>query len=433
MTLNTFPTQFTPARSTQARSTQARSAQRRIAALTALGVAASSFLPWFLVSPAQAQSRFTDVPGGYWAERFIVDLASRDVIAGFPDGSFRPNAPVTRAQYAAMVRKAFNKAQLRSPIAFVDVPGSYWATPAINQAYSMGFMSGYPGNVFRPEQNIPRTQVLVSLANGLNYAAQNTASVNVYSDASLIPSYAISSVAAATERRLVVNYPNVQVLNPNQNATRADVAAFIYQALASQGQVAQVNSPYVVGQGIPPTPTTPTKPTALPLVSGTVIPTTYPDTEKILLLPDETLPLTLTVQQPLTSAGYTLVPAGSQVVGELRPSNGGSQFVAQELVLLSGQRFPLNAASGVVTRKETIRKEINGGRAAIGGAIGAGAAAAIATITGDRIDAWEVLAGSAAGTVAGIFLGKEKVEVIAVDPVTDLALTLNGNLQLPVP
>lgn len=419
---------------TRPRKPSAHAPQRRLAAFTALSLTASSFLPWFLTSPAQAQGRFTDVPTGYWAERFIVDLASRDVIAGFPDGSFRPNAPVTRAQYAAMVRKAFNKVKIRNPVAFVDVPGAYWATPAIDEAYGMGFLSGYPGNVFRPEQNIPRTQVLVSLSSGLNYAPQNTASVNVYSDASLIPTYAVPGVAAATERRLVVNYPNVQILNPNQNATRADVAAFIYQALASQGQVAQVASPYVVGQGAPQVPTTPTKPAVLPLVAGTMVSATYPDTEKILLLPDETLPLTLTVRQPLTSAGYTLVPVGSQVVGELRPSNGGgSQFVARELVLPSGQRFPLNAASGVITRTETIRKDINGGRAAIGGAIGAGAAAAIATITGDRIDAWEVLAGSAAGTIAGIFLGKDKVEVIAVDPTTDLNLTLNGDVQLPVP
>jgi len=384
------------------------------------------------LQPSLAQGQFADVPSGYWAERFIVDLANRDVIAGFPDGSFRPNAAVTRAQYAAMVRKAFNKVKIRNTISFVDVSSNYWATPAINEAYTMGFLSGYPGNVFRPDQNIPRAQVLVSLANGLNYAPQNTASIQVYSDASLIPSYAVSSIAAATEQRLVVNYPNVQFLSPNQNATRADVAAFIYQALSSQGQVAQVASPYIVGQGIPQNPSNNPVATTLTIAPGTVVMSRYPGAEEIRLLPDETLPLTLQVSDAVITNGQVSIPAGSQVEGELRPAGDGSQFFAQTLVLPNGQRFPLNATSRVITTKETIRK-INGGRAAAAGALGAGAAAAIATITGNSIEAWEVLAGSAGGALAGIFLGRDRIDVIVVNSAADLNLTFNNPLTVPMP
>jgi len=404
--------------------------QSGTALMLALGLTAGAVAPIVAPTPAFAQSQFVDVSSDYWAERFISDLAARDVIAGFPDGSFRPNEPVTRAQYAAMVRKAFNKANIRNPVSFVDVASSYWATPAINEAYTTGFLTGYPGNVFRPNQNIPRAQVLVSLANGLNYSASNPSNVQFYNDAVAIPDYAVSSIAAATENEIVVNYPNVRFLNPNQVATRADVAAFIYQALSSEGQAAAVNSPYIVSLDPAPAPA----PTQLAVPAGTTIPTAYDEAEKIVLLPEETVPLTLTVQQTLTSSGGQVVmPAGSRITGELRPVGDGSQFIGQELILANGQRFPISASSQVLTETETIRKGVDAGRTVASAAVGSGAAAAIAGVTGDRrIDALEVLAGTAAGTLAGVFLGRQKVEVIAINPDTDLNLTLDSNLVLPV-
>ncbi|MCS6815641.1 MAG: S-layer homology domain-containing protein, partial [Cyanobacteria bacterium] len=71
------------------------------AVIMALSVGAAGLAPIVLTRPAQAQVSFYDVPSGYWADGFIRELASRDIIKGFPDGSFRPNDPVTRAQFAA--------------------------------------------------------------------------------------------------------------------------------------------------------------------------------------------------------------------------------------------------------------------------------------------------------------------------------------------
>jgi hypothetical protein len=238
---------------------QNKSLKMGTALATALGLTVSTVAPLLGTllgaAPALAQSRFSDVPTSHWAEGFISDLANRGVIAGFPDGRFQPNAPVTRAQYAAMVRNAFNKTPIRSEVEFGDVAANFWAAPAIDEAYTMGFLTGYPGNVFNPNQNIPRAQVLVSLANGLDHGPSNPNLVNIYQDAAAIPSYAVNSIAAATEESPVVNYPNVQYLNPNITATRADVAAFIYQALHSEGQVATITSPYIVSVNPIPTPT----------------------------------------------------------------------------------------------------------------------------------------------------------------------------------
>jgi hypothetical protein len=200
---------------------------------------------------AQATT-FSDTEGN-WAQSFIQALAARNIIQGFPDGTFRPDEPVTRAQFAAMIRKAFQKNPVREAIAFADVPDYYWASEAIQEAYRTGFLAGYPNNTFMPNQKIPRVQALVSLASGLNLSAKAEPAGVLdasFQDAAQIPEFARTAVAAATENRLVVNYPNVALLNPDRVATRADVAAFIYQALASTGQVPRVSATDVAAQYI---------------------------------------------------------------------------------------------------------------------------------------------------------------------------------------
>ncbi|BBC22258.1 DUF1565 domain-containing protein [Pseudanabaena sp. ABRG5-3] len=196
------------------------------------------------------QVAFKDVPANYWGQTFIQELASRNIIKGFPDGSFRPNDPVTRAQFAAILSQAMNKPATRSNVAFADVASNFWAAAAIQKAYATGFMSGYSITTFRPNENISRVQILVSLANGLGYSPTKStdSTLQVYSDANTIPAYARNSVAAATENRMVVNYPNLKILNPNQTATRAEVAAFIYQSLVRSGQIQAISSPYIVSQ-----------------------------------------------------------------------------------------------------------------------------------------------------------------------------------------
>ena len=70
--------------------------------------------------------------------------------------------------------------------------------------------------------------------------------MSIYDDASSISDYAIAPMAAATVNKLVMNYHNTARLNPTGNATRAQVAAAIYQALVRDGKAPAINSPYIV-------------------------------------------------------------------------------------------------------------------------------------------------------------------------------------------
>jgi hypothetical protein len=401
----------------------------KCAAFMALGMSAVTVAPIVAPAPSQAQtSGFYDVSSNYWAAPFIQELAQRGVIAGFPDGSFRPDAPVTRSQYAAMVRKAFNKAQERQPINFVDVSSNYWAYSAIQEAYTTGFLSGYPGGIFRPTQNIPREQVLVSLSNGLDYVASSNvqSTLGYYNDGYNISSYARSPIAAATEKQLVVNYPNVKFLNPKGTATRADVAAYIYQALVSSNQANAINSPYIVAIDTTPDIANITIP------EGTVLPVKYDKAKKILVTKDETAPLTLTISQNVvTDTGSLVIPAGSRVIGQLQPAEGGSQFVAQRLIVVNGKEYDINATSGVITKTETVKKGTSTQGIIKNTALGAGAAAAVAAVTGDRAVATEeVLGGAAIGAITGIFFNKKSVDLIVIDPDTDLEMTIGRSFEV---
>lgn len=193
------------------------------------------------------EAAFPDVPPDYWAYPFITSLSERGIVEGSLDGTFQPDQPLTRAEYAALLQKINNPERLNS-IAFQDISSDYWAAAAIDNAIKTGFMRGYPGNVFQPTQPIPRFQVLISLVNG--YGLSNPTNpeplVQPYSDRAQIPDYAVPAVAAATQSGLVVNYPNLNQLEPNRPITRAEVAAIVYQALVATDQAEPLESEYVV-------------------------------------------------------------------------------------------------------------------------------------------------------------------------------------------
>jgi uncharacterized surface protein with fasciclin (FAS1) repeats len=213
-------------------------------------------------APATTAPSFADVPADYWALPFIQALAARNVIVGYPDGTYKPDQPVTRAELAAMFQKAFTLNPVRQLPAegFRDVPANYWAAPAIRAAYEAGFLSGYPNNLFGPNQTVSKADAITAVASGLNLTPSGSVEqtlANTYVDAGQIPSYAVNQVAAATQANLVVNYPDVKTLNPQGGLTRADAAALLYQALVRLGQVQPLPSNvaaanYIVG-GTPQT------------------------------------------------------------------------------------------------------------------------------------------------------------------------------------
>jgi len=171
------------------------------------------------------------------------------------------------------------------------------------------------------------------------------------------------------------------------------------------------SNPYVVGQLFP-------RSREVRVSAGTLIPVRFNEAEKIVVTPDETAPITLVVAEDIRSAaGTVLIPAGSEIKGNLQPVRGGTQFVAEALTLRNTERQrPIDATSEIITETKTIEKGNDTSNIFKGAAIGAAAAAVLSEIFGD-IDFVEVLAGSGVGAVAGLLLGgRNEAEVVVINP-----------------
>jgi S-layer homology domain len=175
---------------------------------------------------------------GNWAEPFIRVLTDKGIIAGYKDGTFRPDQPVTRAEFAALIRRAFPDApEVSSKKTFRDVPPGYWAADAIAKATTIGFLAGDPGGTFRPADNIKRIESLVSLVNGTKLQANGTpANIDeLFADTPQVPVFGRNALVAAAQRCVAVSvsYPDGRNFNPTGEATRSDVAAFLHQTLVA--------------------------------------------------------------------------------------------------------------------------------------------------------------------------------------------------------
>jgi parallel beta-helix repeat protein len=195
------------------------------------------------------KSNFTDL-GGHWATAFVEALVSKGLISGFPDGTFQPDAPITRAQYAAVIAKTFQLNTTNSNRNFTDVKADFWAASAINRAATSGFISGFPDGTFRPGQNLTKVQAIVSIVNGLKLTGGNPNVLSVYTDRAQIPSYATNALAVATQKLLVVNYPQVDQFEPLRDISRAEITTLLYQALVNSGTCKAIPSPYIVNPDV---------------------------------------------------------------------------------------------------------------------------------------------------------------------------------------
>ncbi|MFM9412789.1 S-layer homology domain-containing protein [Peptococcus simiae] len=103
-------------------------------------------------------SNFTDVNAGDWYANTVGYAVQKGIVSGYPDGSFKPNQAITRAEFSAIAAR-FAGLTDEKDLTFTDLDASHWGYKAIRLAASHGWISGYPDNTFRPAQDITRAEV----------------------------------------------------------------------------------------------------------------------------------------------------------------------------------------------------------------------------------------------------------------------------------
>jgi hypothetical protein len=120
-------------------------------------------LGWMPYNPVYPT--FSDVQPGSTFYTFVEAAYLRGAVQGYPDGTFRPNAPVTRAQAAKMLVTGRGWSLYTPPWpAFTDVPVGHWAYAYIHTAQSHGIAGGYPDGTFRPDTLVTRAQLAKMVA-----------------------------------------------------------------------------------------------------------------------------------------------------------------------------------------------------------------------------------------------------------------------------
>ncbi|MGL5133474.1 MAG: S-layer homology domain-containing protein [Planktothrix sp.] len=216
----------------------------KVCATTPPSAIASSSAP----TPPSAIASSSTATESYWAAPFIVYLINKNGPVKSDQKQFQPDEKITREQFATELQNAFNLEPEQPATEFKDIPQNSATKSDLKSANQSGFLAGYPQDIFKPQQEIPRVQVLVALASGLGLKPATNAqeTVKLFKDADQIPSWAIEAVAAATEAGLVVNYPDKNTLNPNQPATYGEVSSMIYQGLVYQKKAEPISSDYLV-------------------------------------------------------------------------------------------------------------------------------------------------------------------------------------------
>jgi hypothetical protein len=193
-----------------------------------------------------------DVVPDYWAYPFVKQMRDKALVPELAKNQdFDPDGLITRGSMATFVSEAFaQQPQIKSAKKFADVASGDAIAKDIDKAVSSGFMQGYSDDEFKPTENIPRYQVLVTLATGLGLKPSQDADqiLQKFGDRTKMPDWAKEQVAAAIEAGLVVNPPNTDQNSfvPEKPATRGEVAAMIHQALVKTGKLKSLESEYIV-------------------------------------------------------------------------------------------------------------------------------------------------------------------------------------------
>ena len=176
-----------------------------------------------ILNPDNLKSSFSDITG-HWAQSYIQKLSDSGVIAGFPDGTFRPDDAVTRGELAKIVSLAFGYTQAIGNT-FFDVSNDAWYAPYVYGLAEHGILIGDDG-LFRPLDNLTRQDVAVVCARLLSgYSILNSSAEISYPDNAAISDYARSAVQALSEAGIMAG--DEQGFRPADSITRGEFAALI--------------------------------------------------------------------------------------------------------------------------------------------------------------------------------------------------------------
>ena len=210
-----------------------------------------------LTSPEESfieDASFGDI-AGHWAKKGIKAWTVRQLAGGYPDGTFRPDSPITRAEFLTMLNRAFgytNMAdlaggQITDSVTDCDVAETDWYAAEIVKAATVGYLGGYPDGTVKPQNPITRQEAAALLAkilpptnfakdkneDGSNDTVDSLFGIKVkFADQAQIPAWSQAAIAAAVSGGYMNGYPD-GTFQPTKPITRAEAISVLNRAVGT--------------------------------------------------------------------------------------------------------------------------------------------------------------------------------------------------------
>ncbi len=305
----------------------------------------TAFLLAGLVINTASAKNFTDLEKSHWAYSQIQALAKDEVVVGYPDGTFMPDQPVTRAEFSTMVVKALRQENciLKEIYYFDDLPQYHWAYDMIQKAQSFDLLKGYPDGTFHPDENIAKVDAVSMMIASVETRdiSKDVAkkALKAYKDADKIPAWAFINVGKAEKLMVTAHNPaSANLFEPEKKITRAEVAASLYnmrkQALKRpNSKLAEAMKP-IISQGTIIDPVI-LDGTIATIPAGTLIPVTIlNDVSSQNKNGKGEVFVTQTGDNLVTKENYLLIAKGSYINGEISDIKPAVYFIRNGKVIL---------------------------------------------------------------------------------------------------
>lgn len=305
-----------------------------------------------ITTPAFA---YPDVDSTHWAAKQIEELTEKGVIVGYPDGTFKPDDNVSRAEFASMAIKALGQEHttVAQPVTFTDIDTSFWAYDAIQKALYFDLISCPPqGEPFRPEDTVTRAESISVAVNALtteqisDMKAKEVLSKK-FSDVNEVPQWFLIPAGKAEILNMLVTIPSEDKarIEADRPATRAEVTAILYDmmeqaklnpnAKLAEAMRKKTGEGYVVENAF-------VQGSVGTIPTGAIVPiklTKYVSSQSS--QPGE-MYIASAPQNYITKDKYILVYAGSNLKGQLLDVRSGKWFVRNGVLVLDNSLLTTN-------------------------------------------------------------------------------------------
>ena len=150
---------------------------------------------------------------GHWAKDQIQRFVDSGHIKGYPDGTFKPDNNITRAEFMTIANNAFGYTE-KAEIDYSDVADGSWYEDAVAIAKAAGYIAGYPDGTMKPDAPISRQEAAVIVAK-INALETDAAAADTFKDGTTIPAWSKGAIGACVKAEILTGYPDGSFLGKN--------------------------------------------------------------------------------------------------------------------------------------------------------------------------------------------------------------------------